>query len=78
MTTRRSAAIRDSAVHVADLDSREATWRTDELSQGLRVELGARLRQAERGEGLLPYDEAMADVDGMVEEILAVAPAASR
>lgn len=38
----------------------------DELPQGLRVELRSRLSQAERGEGLLPYDEAMADVDDEV------------
>jgi len=62
----------------ADPDSHEATWRAGDLSADMRAELGARLRQAEQGEGLLPYDEAMAEVDRMVEEILAVAPAASR
>lgn len=62
----------------ASVDSRERTWRASGLAAAQRAELGARLAQSERGEGLLPFDEAMADVDRMVEEILAVAPAASR
>jgi len=57
---------------------REETWRTDDLPAGLRAELFARLMQAEQGEGLLPYDDAMAEVDRMVEEILAGARAPSR
>jgi hypothetical protein len=58
----------------------EGAWRTSDLPAGLQAELGARVARAERGEGLLPYDEAMAEVDRKVEEILAVAsdPAPSR
>lgn len=59
-------------------DGREGIWRIGDLPAGLDGELGARLAQAERGEGLLPYGDAMADVDRMVEEILAVAPSTTR
>jgi hypothetical protein len=34
--------------------------------------------QAEQGKGLLPFEDAMADVDRMVEEILAITPAPAR
>jgi hypothetical protein len=62
----------------ASADSRQGTWRTSDLPAGQQAELGARLIRAERGEGLLSFDDAMVEVDRMVEEILAVVPAPSR
>jgi hypothetical protein len=61
----------------AILDGREETWRMGDLPAGFQAELGARMIQAERGEGFLPYDEALADVERMTEEILAIGSAAS-
>lgn len=56
----------------------EDAWSTADLPDYLHAELGARMLQAEQGKGFLPFEEAMADVDRMVEEILAVTPAPAR
>lgn len=56
----------------------EDGWTTADLPDYLHAELGARMLLAEQGKGLLPLEEAMADVDRMVEEILAVTPAPAR
>lgn len=74
MKARRLPPSPNGAARAADPESREKAWRTSDLPASLQVELGARLMQAERGEGLLPYDDAMAEVDRMVEEILAIGP----
>ena len=78
MKARRVPAATANQAHTADPNSSEAAWRTDELPESLQDELGVRLHQAERGVGLLPYDDALAEVDRMVEEILAVGAATSR
>lgn len=77
MKARRTAPLPRIA-RVAAPESRDGAWHTSDLTKSQKAELGARLLQAEKGEGLLSYDEAMADVDRMVEEMLAITPAASR
>jgi hypothetical protein len=78
MRARRLSTSSRELAHAADPDSREGTWRTDDLPEALQDELADRLLQAEHGEGLLPYDEAMAEIDRVAEEILAGSPTSSR
>lgn len=56
----------------AKTPKRGGSWRLDELPVHLQVELRDRSEQAERGEDLEDFDEAMADADRMTEEMLAI------
>jgi hypothetical protein len=47
-------------------------WRMSDLALDLQVELRDRIEQAERGEDLQDFDEAIADAERMSDEMLAI------
>lgn len=47
-------------------------WRMSELPAELRDELRGRLEEAKRGEGSIPFDEAVAEAERMADEIVAI------
>jgi hypothetical protein len=49
-------------------------WRVADLDPALQEELRSAVAETERGEGLTDFDEAMEDVRGMTDDILAVRP----
>lgn len=48
------------------------SWRMSELPLDLQIELRDGIEQAERGEGLMDFDDAMAEAERLSDEMLAV------
>lgn len=54
------------------------SWRMSELPLDLQIELREGLGEAKRGEGLMDFDEAMAEAERLSDEMLAVLDRDSR